>query len=155
MKAKINNGQLEYFKQPAWLLGDATAYATEQGYKEVVYPEIIETQYLGNAIEMGEIITFEVIDKTEEQLRAERTPEKITARQLRSSLILTGINLSVIDSIIATLPQPQRDLAQVDWEYSTNFYRNNTMINQIAGALKLTAEQVDEIFILGANLIND
>ena len=36
MKAKINNGQLEYFKQPAWLLGDATAYATEHGYKEVV-----------------------------------------------------------------------------------------------------------------------
>ena len=39
MKAKINNGQLEYFKQPAWLLGDATAYATEQGYKEVTYSE--------------------------------------------------------------------------------------------------------------------
>ena len=39
MKAKINNGQLEYFQQPAWLLGDATTYATEQGYKEVVYSE--------------------------------------------------------------------------------------------------------------------
>ena len=40
MKAKlINNGQLEYFQQPAWLLGDATSYATEQGYKEVVYSE--------------------------------------------------------------------------------------------------------------------
>ena len=39
MKAKINNGQLEYFQQPAWLLGDATAYATEHGYKEVVYSE--------------------------------------------------------------------------------------------------------------------
>ena len=39
MKAKIKNGQLEYFKQPAWLLGDATAYATEQGYKEVTYSE--------------------------------------------------------------------------------------------------------------------
>ena len=39
MKAKLNNGQLEYFQQPAWLLGDATAYATEHGYKEVVYSE--------------------------------------------------------------------------------------------------------------------
>ena len=39
MKAKINNGQLEYFQQPAWLLGDATAYATEHGYKEVTYSE--------------------------------------------------------------------------------------------------------------------
>ena len=39
MKAKLNNGKLEYFQQPAWLLGDATTYATEQGYKEVVYSE--------------------------------------------------------------------------------------------------------------------
>ena len=39
MKAKLNNGKLDYFKQPTWLLGDATAYATEQGYKEVVYSE--------------------------------------------------------------------------------------------------------------------
>ena len=84
-----------------------------------------------------------------------KVPEKITARQLRSSLILAGINLSLIDSIIATLPQPQRDLAQVDWEYSTNFYRNNSMINQIAGALKLTSEQVDNIFIQGFELVND
>ena len=39
MKAKLINGQLEYFKQPTWLLGDATAYATEHGYKEVTYSE--------------------------------------------------------------------------------------------------------------------
>ena len=49
MKAKIKNGQLEYFKQPAWLLGDATAYATEQGYKEVTnseYPVLEANQYV-------------------------------------------------------------------------------------------------------------
>ena len=33
MKAKINNGQLEYFQQPAWLLGDATALDNK-----LVYP---------------------------------------------------------------------------------------------------------------------
>ena len=84
-----------------------------------------------------------------------KVPEKITARQLKSAMILAGINLTAVDAIIATLPQPQRDLARVDWEYSTNFYRNNTMINQIAGALKLTSEQVDNIFINGEKLVND
>ena len=39
MKAKLTNGQLDYFKQPEWILGDASAYATEQGYKEVTYSE--------------------------------------------------------------------------------------------------------------------
>ena len=82
-------------------------------------------------------------------------PEKITSRQLKSALILAGVSLSTIDTIIKTLPQPQRDLAMVDWEYSTNFYRNNSMINQIAGALKLTHEQVDNIFINGEKLVND
>ena len=155
MKAKLNSGQLEYFKQPAWLLGDATAYAIEQGYKDVVYPEISEMQYLGSPIEMDEVITFEVVDKTEEQLMAERIHEKISARQLRSALILKGIQLSTIDAVISQLPEPQKSLVKVDWEYSTNFYRHNSMINQLAGAMQLSAEQVDEIFILGASLIND
>ena len=39
MKAKLINNQLDYFKQPDFILGDAFAYATEQGYKEVVYSE--------------------------------------------------------------------------------------------------------------------
>ena len=75
MKAKITNGQLEYFKQPAWLLGDATAYATEQGYKEVVYPTLTDTQLLGNPIENETEITFEVVDKSAEQLMAEKLSE--------------------------------------------------------------------------------
>ena len=39
MKAKLINNQLEYFKQPDFILGDASTYATEQGYKEVTYSE--------------------------------------------------------------------------------------------------------------------
>ena len=75
MKAKIKNGQLEYFKQPAWLLGDATAYATEQGYKEVVYPTLTATQLLGNPIDSETVITFSVVEKTAEQLMAEKLSE--------------------------------------------------------------------------------
>ena len=37
MKARLTNGQVEYFEQPPWLLGDATSYATVQGYKEEVF----------------------------------------------------------------------------------------------------------------------
>lgn len=75
MKAKINNGQLEYFQQPAWLLGDATAYATEQGYKEVVYPTLTDTQLLGSPTETVTEITFDVVEKTVEQLMAEKLSE--------------------------------------------------------------------------------
>ena len=37
MKAKIINGQIEYFVQPDWLLGDANEFSTENGYKDVIY----------------------------------------------------------------------------------------------------------------------
>ncbi len=36
MKAKLTEGQIEYFQQPDWLLGDATIYAVEQGFKNVL-----------------------------------------------------------------------------------------------------------------------
>ena len=75
MKAKLNNGQLEYFKQPEWLLGDATAYATEQGYKEVVYTTLTDTQLLGSPTETEAEITFEVVEKSAEQLMAEKLSE--------------------------------------------------------------------------------
>ena len=66
MKAKITNGQLEYFKQPAWLLGDATAYATEQGYKEVTYsayPALEANQYASEVYTETEnqiVVNYEV-----------------------------------------------------------------------------------------------
>lgn len=75
MKAKIKNGQLEYFKQPAWLLGDASSYATENGFMEVIYPILTETQLLGNPIIADGVITFEVTEKSVEQLTAEKLSE--------------------------------------------------------------------------------
>ena len=39
MKAKLIKGEICYFQQPAHILGDASNYAKEQGYKEVIYQE--------------------------------------------------------------------------------------------------------------------
>jgi hypothetical protein len=39
MKAKLIKGEISYFQQPAHILGDASQYAKEQGYKEVIYRE--------------------------------------------------------------------------------------------------------------------
>lgn len=75
MKAKLTNGQLDYFKQPEYILGDASSYATENGYMEVVYPTITNTQLLGNPKIKNGVITFEVTEKSVEQLTAEKLSE--------------------------------------------------------------------------------
>ena len=72
MKAKLINNQLDYFKQPDFILGDASSYATEHGYKEVIYSEypVLEANqyvreiYTETETEMVvnyEILTSEVI----------------------------------------------------------------------------------------------
>lgn len=75
MKAKLNNNQLDYFKQPDYILGDASSYATENGYMEVVYPILTNTQLLGNPKVENGVITFEVTEKSVEQLTAEKLSE--------------------------------------------------------------------------------
>ena len=77
--AKLINGQLEYFKQPAWLLGDAAAYATEQGYKEVTYSEypVLEAnQYVREVYTETEtqiVVSYEVLtDDTSKPLTVEK-----------------------------------------------------------------------------------
>ena len=84
--AKIKNGQLEYFKQPAWLLGDATAYATEQGYKEVTYSEypVLEAnQYVREVYTETEtqiMVSYEVLTS---EVVPEPTLEEVVAELIQ------------------------------------------------------------------------
>ena len=82
----------------------------------------------------------------------EIVPEKISSRQLRSQLILQGFNLETIEQALNQMPEPNRSLAKVDWEYATNVYRNNAMIMAVGQLLNLTNEQIDEIFRQGEKL---
>ena len=96
MKAKINNGQLEYFKQPAWLLGDATAYATEQGYKEVVYSEypVLEANQYVRAIytetETEIVVSYEIL--TSEVIQEPTLEDKVAELQQVIAELTTKLN---------------------------------------------------------------
>lgn len=101
-----------------------------------------EREMTPEEIEQLESVQFETL---------ETVPEKISSRQLRSQLILQGFNLETIEQVLNQLPEPDRSLAKVDWEYATNFHRNNAMIVAVGQLLNLTDEQIDEIFINAKN----
>ena len=67
MKAKLINNQLDYFRQPDFILGDASAYATEHGYKEVTYSEypVLEanqyTREVYTETETGIVVNYEIL----------------------------------------------------------------------------------------------
>lgn len=76
----------------------------------------------------------------------------VTPRQMRIALVMSGISLSTIDAMIDTLPEPNKSVARITWEYSVEFQRNNPLLTSMAPALGLTSTQVDQLFALAATL---
>lgn len=109
--------------------------------------------------------TFHLIDGWE-QIKAEReaermnasinesglvVPNELTARQARLALHNIG-KLADVPAAIAALPEPQKTQAEIEWEYATHIERSNPFVAVLAGALGLTDEQLDQLFIDGAAL---
>lgn len=78
-------------------------------------------------------------------------PAPLSARQIRLALAMNGL-LANVDSAIATLPEPNRTLAKIEWEYATQFKRDNPMLLQIGAAIGLSAEQIDQMWQHGLAL---
>lgn len=78
-------------------------------------------------------------------------PQSVTMRQAR--LALFGINkLSDVDSIIAAMPSPQKDAALIEWEYSSEVWRNKPLVQALGPALGMTEAEIDALFIQAATL---
>ena len=82
---------------------------------------------------------------TPEEIRANMFP--LTARQLRLGLVAAGILPSQVDAAIAAIPDEQaKAVAEIEWEYASQFERNHPLIVQIGTALGLTVEQIDTMW---------
>lgn len=76
-------------------------------------------------------------------------PASITRRQGRRALLQAG-KLVAVESAIAAISDPaQQMVAQIEYENAT-WERANPWVNQLGQAIDLSAEQIDELFILGA-----
>lgn len=98
-------------------------------------------------------------DTTEDQWAAALAPyaalkiiQDVTARQIRQALILYGVSLSQIDDTIASLPEPMKSLAQVEWVHSNMFQRERPLTIQVATMLGWTSDQLDALWNLAASL---
>jgi hypothetical protein len=79
-------------------------------------------------------------------------PQSITMRQCRLQLLATG-KLALVDAAIAAMPSPQKEAAQIEWDYSAVVQRDSPLIAQLAPALGWnTADDIDAQFIAAAVL---
>lgn len=82
---------------------------------------------------------------TAEEIRAKMP--WITPRQLRLTLVRSGIPLtSVSDAIDALSNGLAKEEAKIEWEYATTFQRNSPTLMVIADALYMTPEAVDALW---------
>ncbi len=79
-------------------------------------------------------------------------PSQATPRQIRLALTISGISIETIDAAIEAMPEPDRSLAKIEWEYATYFARDNQLMNSMAQGLGMTEEQIDGLFSLASTL---
>lgn len=120
----------------------------QDGFLDLITPEINENQKLGeiffNAVYNN--FTYKIEEKPIE------IPNTISQRQLRTQLALNGFDLSDVQAVIDSLPDPNKTIAQIAWDYSLTFVRNDALLNSIAGILGILESDLDQIFINASKL---
>jgi hypothetical protein len=67
----------------------------------------------------------------------------LTARQLRLGLLKINIKPADVAAAIAALPADQRDQAEIEWDYASEYRRDHPLIATLGDSFGLTADQID------------
>ena len=84
-------------------------------------------------------------------LEPESVPTEVTMRQARLALLAAG-KLAGVEAAIASMPEPQRTAASIEWEYSSALQRSNPFVAQLGAALGLDSAGIDALFVEAAKL---
>lgn len=79
-------------------------------------------------------------------------PERVDMAQARLALLSQGITASMVDAQIAAMPSPQKEAAQIEWEYRTTVRRNSDLVISLGAALSLSEQDIDNLFYLAITL---
>lgn len=78
-------------------------------------------------------------------------PDRVTMRQARLALLAAG-KLAAVGTAIKALPSPQKEAAQVEWDYSATVERASPVVALLASALGLDDAALDALFTAAAAL---
>jgi hypothetical protein len=153
MKAIHINGNWKLYATLPKVWNNKQPYnAIEEGFKDVVKPTITNTERLGMVIydEINDIVTYQVVDKTEEEIFADelRDSQIVSGLRLFTQLELIGITRDDVLLQIDNLPdQVDRIVGRNSVLHAVVFDRNSPLINGVGALFEKTPEEMDEIFI--------
>lgn len=85
------------------------------------------------------------------RLSAKRAGMVVTMRQARLALLGAG-KLAAVDAALASLPSPDKEAAQINWEYATEVQRVSPLVTALAPALGLDDAALDALFEAAAGI---
>lgn len=78
-------------------------------------------------------------------------PSSVTMRQARLALHAAGL-LGQVETAIDALPEPPQTEARIEWDFSSEVFRERDFVKMLGASLGLTSEQMDGLFITAATL---
>lgn len=69
----------------------------------------------------------------------------VSLRQAKRILFQYDL-LTQVDSYIQSLPSPQKELTEIDWQYANEVRKDSLLVQQMASVLQLSPEQIDILF---------
>lgn len=99
----------------------------------------------------GEIVEADTITWPEPPPKPVPVPQSVTMRQARLALHAAGL-LSGVDAAIASMQEPAKTAALIDWEYASVVERNAGLVPAMAAALGMSDADIDDLFVTAATL---
>lgn len=78
-------------------------------------------------------------------------PTVVTMRQARLALLQSGL-LANVNAALDAMGGVEGEAARIEWEYATTVERNSALVVGLAGALGMTEQQMDDLFMLASGL---
>lgn len=78
-------------------------------------------------------------------------PARVTMRQARLALHAAGL-LVQVEAAIEALPEPNRTVARIEWDYASEVHRASEFVTLLGAALELDKQSLDDLFLKAREL---
>lgn len=120
-------------------MGDVYAYETQEERDQFGAPELVEMP------------SAEVDSHLAPIAPAISVPSRVTMRQARLALHAAGL-LSQVEAAINALPEPNRTVARIEWDYASEVHRASEFVTLLGAALELDKQSLDDLFLKAREL---
>jgi len=121
----------------------------EDGWREVIQPEYDPaTHRIGELVydKKMDLVTYEVIQKTKEELEAERKAlVPFSIAKLQAMIMLTRMGIK--DQVLAMVDSSDNQEIKLYFEHAATWERASPIINSFAPALGMSQDDLDTFFI--------